>query len=360
MIRVRVPGGSYPVIVEPGILRKAGQAIKKLKPTRVCVITNDQVWSYWGAALEKGLAGMHAAIIRIPDGEPNKNLNTVESIAEELIRARADRGALLVSLGGGVIGDITGFAAAIYLRGVEYMHIPTTLLAQVDSCIGGKTGVNLRSGKNLIGSFHHPKLVLVDPQVLGTLPQRELNAGLFEAIKCGVIRDKKLFDFLELHAGDVLTGKLPALTRVIHDCLALKARVVGEDEKEHGVRRILNFGHTIGHALEAETSYRYFLHGEAVAWGMRAATRIAEDRGMIRGSDAARIHALILRYGPVPPLAQLQINPGDLSARLLSDKKTRSGVVHFVLPEQIGTVKVVPGIPTETVERVIHGLVSAV
>jgi len=357
MIRVRVPGGSYPVIVEAGILRHAGKALKKLNPRRVCVITNDQVWSYWGAALEKGLAGMHAAVIRVPDGEQNKTLATVEAITEDLVRARADRAALLVSLGGGVIGDIAGFVAAIYLRGVDYVHIPTTLLAQVDSSVGGKTGVNLRSGKNLVGSFHHPKMVLVDPQVLGTLPERELRAGLFEAIKCGVIRDKPLFDFLEKKAGDVLSGKLPALTRVIHDCLALKARVVSEVEKEHGVRRILNFGHTVGHALEAETSYRYFLHGEAVAWGMRAATRIAEDRGIIRGADAARIHALILRYGPVPPLVQLR--PEDLAMRLLADKKTRHGVVHFVLPQRIGAVKVVPDIPAETVERAIAGLAAS-
>ena len=356
MIRVRIPGGSYPVLVEAGILRRAGQALKKLGDRRICVITNDPVWSYWGGALETGLAGLHATVIRVPEGEQNKTLATVEAITEDLVRARADRTALLLSLGGGVIGDIAGFVAAIYLRGVDYVHIPTTLLAQVDSSVGGKTGVNLRSGKNLVGSFHHPKMVLVDPKVLGTLPERELRAGLFEAIKCGVIRDKPLFDFLEKKAGDVLSGKLPALTRVIHDCLALKARVVSADEKEHGVRRILNFGHTVGHALEAETSYRYFLHGEAVAWGMRAATRIAEERGMIRGADAARIHALILRYGPVPPMVQLR--PEDLATRLLADKKTRHGVVHFVLPQRIGTVKVVPDVPTEAVERAIAGLAS--
>jgi 3-dehydroquinate synthase len=356
MIRVRIPGGSYPVIVEAGILRRAGQALKKLGDRRIFVITNDQVWSYWGSALEKGLHGLHPTVIRVPDGEQNKTLATVEAITEDLVRARADRTALLLSLGGGVIGDIAGFVAAIYLRGVDYVHIPTTLLAQVDSAVGGKTGVNLRSGKNLVGSFHHPKMVLVDPKVLGTLPERELRAGLFEAIKCGVIRDKPLFDFLEKKADDVLSGKPPALTRVIHDCLALKARVVSADEKEHGLRRILNFGHTVGHALEAETSYRYFLHGEAVAWGMRAATRIAEERGMMRGADAARIHALILRYGPVPPMVQLR--PEDLATRLLADKKTRHGVVHFVLPQRIGAVKVVPDVPTEAVERAIASLAS--
>ncbi len=355
MIRVRVPGGSYPVILEPGLLSRAGKTLKKLGASRVCVVTNDVVWHHWGATLEKGL-GAQATVIRVPDGEQNKTLSTVETIAEELVRARADRGALIVSLGGGVIGDIAGFVAAIYLRGVDYVHIPTTLLAQVDSSVGGKTGVNLRAGKNLVGSFHHPKMVLVDPSVLSTLPERELRAGLFEAIKCGVIGDQPLFNFLEKKAGDVLDGKLPALTRVIHDCLALKARVVSADEKENGLRRILNFGHTIGHALEAETSYRYFLHGEAVAWGMRAATNIAEARGTLHGSAAARIHALILRYGPVPPIVEIQ--PQDLASRLQADKKTRQGVVHFVLPTKIGAVKIVPDITLHQATRAIAGLLS--
>ena len=295
-------------------------------------------------------------VIRIPDGEQHKNLTTVETICEELVREHADRGTLLVTLGGGVIGDIGGFVAAIYLRGIDYVHIPTTLLAQVDSSLGGKTGVNLRGGKNLVGSFHHPKMVLVDPKVIATLPDRELRAGLFEAVKCGVIKSRPLFDFLEKKRADVLGRNLKALERVIHDCLAIKARVVMADEHEDGVRRILNFGHTVGHALEAETGYRHFLHGEAVAWGMRAATRIAEERDMLPAADAARIHDLIASYGPVPALPVL--NPASISARLLSDKKTRRGVVHFVLPEKIGVVKIVTGIPTEVVEKSLRWLAA--
>lgn len=355
-IRVRVPGGGYPVIVEAGLMGRVGAAISKLKPSRVCVITNDQVWSHWGKTLEKGLGGWKPVVIRIPDGEQHKNLATVESICEELVRERADRDTLIATLGGGVIGDIGGFAAAIYLRGVNYIHIPTTLLAQVDSSVGGKTGVNLKGGKNLAGAFHHPKMVLADPKVIATLTDRELHAGLFEAVKCGVIKSRALFDFLAQKRADVLGRKLSALERVIHDCLAIKARVVMADEHEDGVRRILNFGHTVGHALEAETQYRHFLHGEAVAWGMRAATRIAEDRQMIRASEASRIYDLISAYGPVPALPPL--DPASISARLLSDKKTRHGVVHFVLPEKIGVVKVVSGIPTSVVEDSLRWLAA--
>ena len=349
MIRVRVPGSSYPVIVEAGLIGRVGAAIAPLKPSRVCIVTNEQVWSHWGPSVEKGLKGLRPTVIRIPDGEQHKNLTTVEWICEELVGERADRDTLLVTLGGGVIGDIAGFVAAIYLRGIDYIHIPTTLLAQVDSSVGGKTGVNLRGGKNLAGAFHHPKMVLVDPKVIATLPDRELRAGLFEAVKCGVIKSRSLFDFLEKKRASVLGRSLPALQRVIHDCLAIKARVVMADEHEDGIRRILNFGHTIGHALEAETQYRHFLHGEAVAWGMRAATHIAEERKMIRASEAARIYDLISAYGPIPALPAL--DPANISARLLSDKKTRHGVVHFVLPSKIGVVKVVSGIPTAIVEE---------
>src|SRR5207302_334655 len=187
----------------------------------------------------------------------------------------------------------------------SFVNIPTTLLAQVDSAIGGKTGVNLRGGKNLVGSFHHPKMVLVDPKLLSSLPDRELRAGMFEAVKCGIIKSRALFDFLVKKRPDILGRKRMALQRVIHDCLAIKARVVMADEHEDGERRILNFGHTIGHALESETEYKYFLHGEAVAWGMIAATKLAEDLGMLAAKDAMKIYDAIADYGPVPKLPNL-------------------------------------------------------
>lgn len=355
-IHVKIPGRRYRVRVEPGLIGRVGRELRNLKHSRICVITNDRVWGHWGSALEKGLRGLQPTIIRIPDGEEHKNLGTVEFLTGELARMGADRGTLLVSLGGGVIGDITGFVAAVYLRGVNCVHIPTTLLAQVDSSVGGKTGVNLRAGKNLVGAFHHPRLVLVDPEVLMTLPERELRSGLFEAIKCGVILSRPLFEFLERSREALLAKDLPSLTRVIHDCLAIKARVVSQDETEGDLRRILNFGHTVGHALEAETAYHYFLHGEAVAWGMRVATLVAEDMRMIRSVPAARIHALTMGYGPLPRLIRLE--PANLTARLAVDKKTRDGVVHFVLPEQIGRVKVVAGVKAQLVEQALETLMK--
>ena len=248
--------------------------------------------------------------------------------------------------------DLSGYKAGN--TGVDYVHVPTTLLAMVDSSLGGKTGVNLRAGKNLVGAFHHPKMVLIDPEVLRTLPERELRAGLFEVIKCGIIRSRPLFDFMERNHAALMDQDLPALTRVIRESLLIKARVVSEDEREDGLRRILNFGHTIGHALEAETRYSYFLHGEAVAWGMRGATLIGERLGMISGAEAARIHSLTMAYGPLPPLDGLKA--ASLIYRLPADKKTRNGVVHFVLPQQIGKVKVVPGVRASVLEKALEAL----
>ncbi len=357
MIRVRVPGGDYPVIVEAGVIRRAGAALKRLKASRVCIITNEQVWRNCGPAVLQGMRELSPDIIRIPDGEKYKNLTTVESAHDELVRLHADRDTLIIGVGGGIIGDVAGFVAATYLRGVNFVNIPTTLLAQVDSAVGGKTGVNLRGGKNLVGAFHQPKMVLVDPRILVTLPDRELRAGLFEAVKCGIIKSRPLFDFLVKRRKDVLGRRLPALVRVIHDCLAIKARVVMADEHEDGERRILNFGHTIGHALESETSYSYFLHGEAVAWGMIAATRLAENLGMLPAADAARIYDAVADYGPIPPLPKL--DSAKILNRMLSDKKTRRGVVHFVLPTRIGAVKVVPGVPAPEIERVLDWLATS-
>ncbi len=355
-IRVRVKGASYAARVQPGLISRVGRELRKLKHNRICIITNDRVWDHWGDALTSGLKGFEHSVIRIPDGEEHKNLGTVERISEELLRAKADRGCLLLGLGGGVIGDVTGFVAGVYQRGVACVHVPTTLLAMVDSCLGGKTGVNLRGGKNMVGVFHHPKMVFIDPEVLKTLPERELRAGMFEVIKCGIIRSRPLFDFLERNRAALMDQDPAALTRVIRESLLIKARVVSEDEREDGLRRILNFGHTIGHTLESETRYSYFLHGEAVAWGMRGATFIAERLNMISGAAAARIHSLTMAYGPLPPLDGLKA--ASLIYRLPSDKKTRNGVVHFVLPQQIGRVRIVPGVRAAVLEKALEALLA--
>ncbi len=354
-IHVRTPGGSYDVLVERGALARAGRELRKLAAGRPwVVITNNIVWKHWGRALDAALAPHKYSLVRIPAGEDQKNLATTERVCEELVRCGADRTSLLIGFGGGVLGDLAAFVASVFLRGVEYVHIPTTLLAQIDSSMGGKTGVNLRAGKNLVGTFHQPRRVLADPEVLRTLPERELRAGLYEAVKCGVIRSRRLFDFLDRRREKILRKDPDVLAELVRQCVEIKAWVVARDEKEAGLRRILNFGHTIGHALEAETRYRHFLHGEAVAWGLRAATLIAQEMGLIRKAEAARIHELVMSFGPLPPL--VRVPPARLATRLLADKKTRSGVVHFILPEGIGKVRVVTGVEARSVARALDHL----
>jgi 3-dehydroquinate synthase len=287
----------------------------------------------------------------MPDGEESKSLATVEDLARLMARHGADRGSVVVAFGGGVAGDVAGFLASVYMRGVDCVQVPTTLLAQVDAAIGGKTGVNLPAGKNLVGTFHQPRAVFVDPAVLRTLPEREYRAGLYEALKCGVIRNPKIFAFLEEERRRILRRDPRALAWLITECVRVKAAVVAADERERGLRRILNFGHTIGHALEAETGFRLFLHGEGVAWGMIAATLIAERLGRIRSADAQRIIAAMLALGPLPAI---EAGAAGVQRRIATDKKTRDGVAHFVLPLSIGKVEVVPDVPLRVVRAAIE------
>ncbi len=286
------------------------------------------------------------------DGETAKNLSTVELACRELVRAGADRRALVVAVGGGVVGDVAGFVAASYARGISLIHIPTTVVAQVDSAIGGKTGVNLPEGKNLIGAFYPPKAVLADPELLRTLPPREFRSGIYEVIKYGVIGDPKLFGFLEQKIERVLRRDRAALEFVIERSIAQKARVVSEDERESGLREILNFGHTFAHALESVTRYKKYLHGEAVGWGMVAAARLAVEKGMLSSQDEERIAALIGCVGPLP--AWPTIPPARLIAAMQADKKTRAGKLRFVLPERIGRVRCGVEADSEMLERVLR------
>lgn len=307
----------------------------------------------WGAVLEKSLAaaGLSVEFLEIGDGEPHKRMRTLESLAERMVGLGADRDSAVLALGGGVVGDVAGFLAAIYMRGIDFVQIPTTLLAQVDASVGGKTGVNLRAGKNLAGAFHQPLAVLIDPEVLTTLPERELRAGLYESMKCGVIGDAKLFQFMEKHRVAILRRDGVALDTVIAASVKLKAKVVGADEREGGVRRNLNFGHTIGHALEAETGYKVFLHGEAVAWGMIAAARIAQTVGMLPTGEMDRITQTVLGLGKLPPVLSATKR---IVARLGSDKKARAGKVHFILPTRVGRVEVLAGIPDDAVTEAVE------
>jgi 3-dehydroquinate synthase len=344
VIAVKTPSASYDVTIGANLLRTLHSRLKKIskgKPFRPFVITSPEIWALWSKPFLASFPKNDTeapTVLFLPSGERHKRLASVESLAEQLSRAGADRDALLLAFGGGVLGDITGFLAAIYMRGVRYVQIPTTLLAQVDSSIGGKTGVNLATGKNLIGSFHHPQAVFADTDLLGTLPAAELRAGLQESIKAGIIYDAKLFRYMEQNADAILAGDAAALTRVVASSGRVKADVVSKDERESGLRMILNFGHTIGHAIEAATNYRQLLHGEAVGWGSIAALSVAVARNTISEKDATRIVNLILRYGPLP---QFKATAEKLVALTSRDKKNRSGIRSFVLPTAIGKTEIV-------------------
>ena len=351
-IRVTTPQATYDVTIAPGLLRTLHQRLRKLTPgksPKTFVITSPKIWALWH---ERFLASFPAdqqpTTLFLPAGERHKRLATVESLAQQLALAGADRDSILLAFGGGVIGDVTGFLAAIYMRGIRYVGIPTTILAQVDSSLGGKTGVNLLAGKNLIGAFHHPLAVLTDIDLLRTLPPAELRSGLQESVKAGIIYDAKLFRYLEQNADAILghpgaphlASEMwgpTALQKVVTASVKVKADVVSKDEKESGLRMILNFGHTIGHAIEAATHYRKLLHGEAVAWGSIAALHVSLNRGRITHEEFARMANLILRYGPVPPF---RADPAKLVALTSGDKKKRSGRRAFVLTTGIGTTEI--------------------
>lgn len=359
-IQVKTKPNFYSVSVGTGLLRRAGREIKRVLPaqsSRVFVVTSPNVRRHWGAVLEKSLqqARLSYEILEAHDGEPAKRLHTVEQLAEQLVDARADRRSVIVAFGGGVIGDSAGFLAAIFMRGIPVIQIPTTVVAQLDASIGGKTGVNLRGGKNLVGAFHQPRAVLVDPEILQTLDQREFRSGLFEALKCGVIRDRALFEFMGKNAGKILDRNAKAVQRIIADSIRVKAQVVSADEKESGLRRILNFGHTIGHALEAATNYSHFLHGEAVGWGMMAATMIARDADFCGEKTAAQILSSIQAYGPLPPVT---CGVDDVLGLLSADKKTVAGAVHFILPQRIGKVTISSDVPAHIVRSAVESITN--
>lgn len=317
------------------------------------VVTSSRIRELWGAELESGLkqAKFKFEVIEIDDGEPSKHLEAVEPLLRKFAKNGADRNSLVIAFGGGVIGDVAGFAASIYMRGIRVVQVPTTLLAQVDAAIGGKTGVNLPDGKNLVGTFHQPSLVLVDPKVLTSLSDREFRAGLFEVIKCGVIRDKSLFEFFENNLDAILRRDNKALLRIISDSVRIKADVVSKDEREGGLRRILNFGHTIGHALEADSSYAKFLHGEAVGWGMIAAANIGVASGVTPPKVAERIARLVSALGPLPSITASE---SSILRLVQTDKKTVSGVPHFVLPRKIGQVEITDKVKPGMIELVIR------
>ena len=355
IIHVKSSLGNYAVYCASGALSRAEPLIAQLgETTGTFVLSSPRVWRYWGRAIAKHIPGAAKQAILFDDREAAKRLSTVERITRELVRAGADRHATLVAVGGGVVGDVAGFAAASYLRGVRVVHIPTTLVAQVDSSVGGKTGVNLPEGKNLVGAFYPPRLVIVDPDMLSTLPHREFRSGVYEVVKYGVIADAKLFKFLEEHMREVLRRDSSALAFIIGRSIAIKARVVNNDEREGGLRQILNFGHTLGHALEAATNYRRFLHGEAIGWGMIAVAMMALSMERMPLMDAFRIVKLTASVGPLPGVPR--IAPETLKRIMLGDKKARGGRVLWVMPNRIGNTKWGIEVPWKLVMETVAAL----
>jgi len=351
MARIRIDSthGKYVALCSRGAIGHVGQFLKRPSSGKIFFLSSPQVWNHWGRKVTGKARGQGSAAILFDDSESAKRLSTVEEIARALIGVGADREATLIAVGGGVVGDVAGFVAATYLRGVRLVHVPTTLVAQVDSAVGGKTGVNLPEGKNLIGAFYPPELIIADPDVLGTLPHRQYRAGLYEIIKYGVIADPLLFRYLERHLLALLRRDRAALEYVIPRCIGIKARIVSKDEREGGLRQILNFGHTLGHALEAATGYKKLLHGEAVGHGMIFATLLALAANRLNAKDAARIIELILSVGPlprIPPLAE-----PELQSLLLRDKKVHAGSIRWVLPVAIGKTRWGLEVPRRIVDR---------
>ena len=358
-IPIRSATGKYSVVCGHGVLRDAAREISRLGDfSSVHVVSSPKAWrAVWkliparfasAVATKAGMIKTHL----FDDAESAKTLKSVELIARSLSRAGADRHTLLLAVGGGMVGDVAGFAASTYLRGVALAHVPTTLLAQVDSAIGGKTGVNLPEGKNLVGAFYSPRVVLSDRRALRTLPEREFRGGLAEVIKYGVIFDAKLFAYVEAHMEKIVRRDEAALAYIIPRCAEIKAHVVSRDEHESGLREILNFGHTFGHALESVTNYRVFQHGEAVAWGMMAAALLGHAAGITPERAAARIISLTRRLGALPPW------PKATTARLISamrsDKKTRAGKLRFVLTPGIGKARSYDTISLDLLQRVLR------
>ena len=353
-IRVELGEASYPVLIGTNLLPRLGLHLRRSRVTgRALIVTNPGLRQLYGSIIEEALRNcrFEPAIIEVPDGEAQKSLAWAARLYDAMLDHRMDRKSPVIALGGGVIGDLTGFVAATYMRGVPFVQVPTSLLAQVDASVGGKVAVDHPRGKNLIGAFYQPQLVLISLDTLGTLPNRELRAGLAEVIKYGVIADEALFTYLESHMELALEKDPAVMSHLVSRSCEIKAEVVSGDEREEGRRAILNFGHTIGHAIEAQFSYTGLLHGEAVAIGMVYAARIAERRGLLEANTVERIVRLIERAGL--PVRKDNLDTDALLETMLHDKKTVGGRLRFILPTRIGSVDIRGDVQTEDIRRVL-------
>src|SRR5512137_578604 len=357
-LRVNLHGRGYDILVGPDLLRRTGELIRGLDlGRRLGLVTHPALAETYGYApvVVSSLreAGHEVSVVTVPPGEESKSLDQAAGLCRELVRAGLDRGSALLALGGGVIGDLTGFVAATLFRGIAFLNLPTTLLAQVDSSVGGKTGVNLPEGKNLVGTFYQPRLVVADVLALRTLPAREFRSGLAEVVKHAMIADAELFRTLEEDADQILAREPSALQAIIGRNCAIKAKVVEADEREAGVRAVLNFGHTVGHAVEAASGYGRVTHGEAVAYGMLVAAGLSVRRGLCPAADAKRLETLLRRFGLVP---EVRPKPELLERYIIRDKKVRDGVLQFVLTLGIGSVTLAPVSDREDLREALHGV----
>jgi 3-dehydroquinate synthase len=345
---------SYPIYIEPGCLERVGKDLAERQlGNRYAIVADVNVARLYGDRLLEIMsnAGLKARLFPFPAGEKNKTLFTVEALASRLAQSGYDRHDALIALGGGVTGDIAGFLASAYMRGIPFVQVPTSLLAQVDSSVGGKTGVDLPEGKNLVGAFYQPKAVYIDIDVLQTLPKEELLGGLGEVIKYGVIRDAEFFTFLEEYRRKILRLEPDIIEKMIYTCCEIKADVVAEDEREGGLRKILNYGHTIGHAVEGASHYQ-LIHGLAVAIGMVAASRISVMKDTLSGRDDERIYSLISAYG-MPVSVPDDLDRKSIKRYLKTDKKSVAGKVFYILPNAIGSTYITDEVTGEMVDAVL-------
>ena len=343
-LRVKSSTGEYDVIVGRG----AWRTLRRLEGyTSIFVLTEPGLWKRWGSKLARDAGWRSVRPLLVPAGEGSKSLAMAGRVASELSERGADRGSLLVAFGGGVVGDLGGFVASTYMRGIDYVQVPTTLLAQVDSAIGGKTAVNVRAMKNLVGTFCPPSLVVAEQAVLASLPLRALKSGLFEVVKHAILSGPAFFQHLATELAALRPNQTARLEAIVARAAQVKVDVVSRDEHEAGLRRVLNLGHTYGHALEEVTGYRRFLHGEAVGWGLLLVTRLAELVGLLDPSEGKRIAGLVRQAGPLPPIRNLSVE--KVLGLLPRDKKAVGGKIHWVLPERIGKVRVTPDVPDTAV-----------
>lgn len=343
---------SYPIYIEKGLFSSNSPLIDHIRGQRVCIVSNDLVYPLYGEKLESLLTNFQVDSVILPDGEEHKSLANFDKIMSHLLEQNHGRDSTLIALGGGVIGDITGFAAACYQRGIDFIQIPTTLLSQVDSSVGGKTAVNHPLGKNMIGAFYQPKAVIIDTNTLSTLPEREFSAGMAEVIKYGILGDIEFFNWLEANIGKILQRDDQIIQQMIYRCCQCKAEIVAEDEKESGKRALLNLGHTFGHAIEAEQGYGKWLHGEAVAAGMLLAGQISEIKNLLSASDLRRIESLISAFN-LPTKAPDSMGFEQFVKHMQRDKKNIGGQLRFILPIGIGNSELRSDISEEELKQIL-------